>query len=290
MRMAERLENSGQDILGIIPSELPSHSEALIEEWRNAPERIHEYGPESILDSEGNVIYEYSKGTRLLILGQEVMDSCQTPWAETTVDKAFEALGNKRDVSVLERGFGMGIVATRIIQHLEVRSGRYTGIELNEQVAAFADTTWRRKQSSMARTRATSVLGGTYNGPHVEINIIKGDAYEETRKLAEAGQKFDIIVSDTFPLSEEERGINDLIDLVTLKRCLSPDGVFTFFGYYTGSQGGIGPTQKDMILEHFAEYSVTEVTVNPPLDYRYFQPPTGPIRKLPVIICRRPKL
>lgn len=267
------------------------HSAARIEEWRNIPQRILDYeaGP---FPPEGNTLYEYSRGTRLL-MGEEgnekeVMDSCQTPWANATVDRAFEALGNKKDVNILERGFGMGIVAEKIIHSLVSRSGTYTVIELNKQVADYAKGKWKKKNE---RSFANMVSEMTPNpGPQVSINIIEGDAYEETRKLAEEGRKFDIIVSDTFPLSEEEKGINDLIDLETLKQCLSPDGIFTFFGYYAGSQGGIGPAQKDMVLEHFEEYSVTEVTVNPPPDYKYFQPATGPVRKLPVIICKRPKL
>lgn len=266
------------------------HSAAL-EKWRNIPQRIFNYqgGP---FPPEGNTLYEYSTGTRLL-MGEEgdekeVMDSCQTPWANATVDRAFEALGNKKDVNVLERGFGMGIVAEKIIHGLVSRGGTYTVIELNKEIADYAKGKWKKKNE---RSLANMVSEMTPNpGPQVSINIIEGDAYEETRKLAEGGRKFDIIVSDTFPLLEEEKGINDLIDLETLKQCLSSDGVFTFFGYYTGSQGGIGPTQKDMVLEHFEEYSVTEVTVNPPPDYKYFQPATGPVRKLPVIICKRPKL
>lgn len=263
--------------------------------WRKKPERIHRYPSGIVNDAAGNLLYEYPEGTRLL-MGEpedekEVMDSCQQPWVTATVEKAFQALlESKSNVNVLERGFGMGRIASEIMDYLRRQGGNYTVIELNEKVAEYAKNEWVNKQRGIDRERATSPLGGTYTGSNIEINIIEGDAYEETKKLAEEGRRFDIIVSDTFPLSEEERGINDLIDLETLKRCLAPGGVFTFFGYFTGSQGGIGSRQLALVLQHFKEYSVSEVEVNPPPDYNYFRAPTGPIRRLPVIICKRPKL
>lgn len=283
------LSNQGQDPSGGGPTEIPLSREALIERWKNAPEELKKYPAKPFTDSEGNVLYEYPKGTRLLILGEEVMDSCQTPWAEATVRHAFQALGNKRNVNVLERGFGLGIVATNIIDHLEDIGGTYTCIELNEEVARYADTIWQSRLDASAHAKAISVRGGTYTGLKVPINIIHGDAYEKTKRLAEVGKQFDLIVSDTFPLSERERSMNDLLDMEILKHCLTPDGVFTFFGYFTGSEGGIGPQQRDVLAQHFESYGVAaQVTVNPPPDYKYFNPSTGPIRRLPVIICKQP--
>lgn len=261
--------------------------ETLVEEWRNASQRLYRYPRGEFRDPQGEILYTYPEGARLLILGQEVMDDCQTTWANATVDKAFESLGGKKDVDVLERGFGMGLVATRTFQHLEIRGGTYTVIELNKQVAEYARTNWLNKQNRISKTRATSPLGGKDTGTNISFKLIEGDAYEETQKLAEAEDRFDIIISDTFPLSEEERSVNDLLDIETLVRCLRPDGVFAFFGYHAGSQGGMNDKQRAIIERFFNDVHITRVAVSPPPDYQYFQTPNGPLRELPVIICRQ---
>ncbi|MBI2028700.1 MAG: class I SAM-dependent methyltransferase [Candidatus Levybacteria bacterium] len=266
--------------------------EVLVEKWRNAPQDISRYRHGTAVDGEGN-IYEYSAGVRLWIGDQdEVMDSCQKPWAEETVRKAFEAfeeLGDKKDVRVLERGFGLGLIATQVMDYLRDLGGSYTVIELNRKVANYANTTWRQKQTTISRAKATSEIGGIFRGLNVGIEVIEGDAFEETRRLAGEGKKFDIIISDTFPLSEDERSVNDLLDLETLVKCLEPDGVFAFFGYHAGYEGGMNDEQRNLVERNFNGVSRTLVTVNPPLDYRFFQTSNGPLRKLPVIICREPR-
>lgn len=221
------------------------------------------------------------------------MDSCQRPWIKETVRKAFESLGPRENVRVLERGFGMGLIAGRIMDHLRrlPQGGSYTVIELNKQVAEFVQIKWMAKQIQIDKVRATSELGGKFKTPNAILELIKGDAVEKTQKLAKSGKKFDLIVSDTYPLSENEsEGMNDLVDLETLVRCLDPKGVFAFFGYHTGSTGGLGPRQRNMVHKYFDEDVTTFVTVNPPPDYSYFNPPSGPIRRLPVIICKKPRL
>jgi len=272
-----------------------------IEEWRNAPETILKYKEGKVFDENQNVLYEYPpgnehyEGARLMILGEEVMDSCQTPWAQETVRRAFEALDpsprvQKRNVKVLERGFGMGIVAGEFMDELKKRNGAYTVIELNRHVAAFARNTWLSKQRQMERDKATSVLGGSFMESGVTVEFIEGDAFEETKILVEQGRKFDIIASDTYPLTDEERSINDLIDLETLVKCLEPDGVFTFFGYSNSSQSGLNSVQRRIIDIYFRDTHVTHVPVDSPPDYKYFQTPNGPLKELPVVICKSPIL
>lgn len=269
----------------------------LIEEWRTAPERLRGYPAGVYKTSDGSVLYNYTQGTRLWILDQEVMDTCQLPWAHSTADRAFATLGDKENVRVLERGFGMGLVATRVVvDHLGVRGGEYTCIELNEEDANYADNNWRRKQIEelQRRSRArTSSVRGLKQGEVVDnviINdVIRGDSFEETAKLAEQGRKFDIIISDTYPLSREERSVNDLLDLNQLVKCLEPDGVFAFFGYHTGSDGTMNAIQRSMIDRYFRNVNTTHVNVNPPPEYKYFNPPSGPVRRLPVIICTQPQ-
>lgn len=265
-----------------------------IEWWRDAPERIHKYEGGDFQDSEGNILYIYGSGSRLLMGDEteknviEVMDSCQTPWAHATVDGAFKELGIKdRPINVLERGFGMGIIASRIIQDLALHSngGTYTVIELNAQDAEYARR-WKSNQLH-ALTRAGSIRGIKPNH-NIEISIIEGEAYEETVRLAEAGEKFDIIISDTYPLTEDERGMNDLLDLETLKQCLNPDGVFAFFAHFPRSADDVSYKQAGIISKHFKNDTRARVTINPPPDYEYLQPETGPIRSLPVVICKNP--
>lgn len=279
-----------------VPEEPSSERrKARIEWWKNAPEEVIKYEGGFARDQNGNC-YRYENGSRLLIGNKEtgeaieVMDKCEAPWAEKTVDSAFEGLGTiNRPINVLERGFGMGYTATRVIDHLVIHGGTYTVIELNAKDAAYAREEWKKDQESGIETRTRS--RGASNGHRlINIEVIEGEAYEETAKLAEKGEKFDIIISDTFPLSEDERGINDLQDLETLKRCLKPGGVFTFFAYFPGSTGGVVRKQENRIVRHFRDYTVSSVTVNPPPDYKYLQTDTGPVRILPVVVCKNPIL
>ena len=261
--------------------------------WKNAPEHVVDYEGGAAVDKDG-ITYWYEPGTRLLIgdieKGEaiEVMDSCETPWAFATVNRAFEELGSKSgQVNVLERGFGMGITARRVIQNLVPRGGSYTVIELNRQNAAYAKNKWRPNQISALASMAS---GMPSTKPNITIEIIEGEAYEETAKLLEAGRKFDIIISDTFPLTKEEQGINDLQDLDVLKRCLKTGGAFTFFAYFPGSTDDVANKQLNMILKHFKDYRVSRVEINHPPDYKYLQTESGPVRTLPVVICKNPIL
>lgn len=278
---------NGQDVLGNSPKEL-SRKE-LIERWKHAPEKLVKYRAGVIKDSEGNVLYEYSKGTRLVILDEEVMDSCQEPWARATVDKAFEVMGNKKNPNVLERGFGMGRVASAIVENLIPRGGTYTVIELNKQVAEYARE-WKKNYKELIANMGSPMTPNP--GPQISMSIIEGDAVEETKKLAASEKKYDIIISDTFPLSKDEGSVNDLLDLDTLVKLLEPDGVFAFFGFHTGYDGRLNERQGNLVDRHFDEVSRTIAKgINPPPDYKYFNPENGPIvRELPVIICSKPRL
>lgn len=264
----------------------------LVLSWKSAPERVIDYESGVITNGPNNA-YKYNSGHRLLIgdkaKGEEkqVMDSCETPWAFATIDKAFaEFPQSSGPLSVLERGFGMGITARRVIQNLITRGGKYAVIELNRENANFARG-WIKKQKSALANMASGLPG---TKPNIDISVMEGDAYEETAKLAEAGEKYDIIISDTFPLSEEEQGINDLKDLDTLKRCLKPKGVFAFFAYFPGSAGGVVKKQENMIIPHFRDYSVSSVEITPPPDYKYLQSEDGPVKRLTVVICKDPIL
>lgn len=265
----------------------------LVLKWRDASEEVIDYNEGEVKDKNGNLLYRYDKGHRLLIGEKQVMDSCEKPWAFATVDRAFREFQQNPNTSkplkplrVLERGFGMGITARRVIHNLITRGGEYVVIELNRKNAEFARK-WKKDQTS-GLVRMSRDLENTK--PEISITILEGDAYEVTAELAEKGEKFDIIISDTFPLSEEEHGVNDLKDLETLKYCLASDGVFTFFAYFPGSTGGIVKKQENMITKNFETYNLDTVEVSPPPEYIYLQSESGPVRRLPVIVCKNPIL
>lgn len=259
-----------------------------IEQWRNAPERVIKYKGGTVTNKDG-ITYSYDAGTRLLIghgeKANQVMDTCETPWAFATVDRAFIELAQKSEpLKILERGFGMGITARRVIQHLVTRAGQYSVIELNKENADYART-WKERQDRAIAGMASGMQGAR---PNIDIGVIEGESYEETARLAEGRRKFDIIISDTYPLSPDEEGINDLQDLDTLKQCLLPGGIFAFFSYFPGSTDDVVNEQINMITKHFGNYGVSRATVAPPPDYEYLQTPTGAVRKLPVVICKNP--
>lgn len=288
--------NGGTGDLFVAKESLFDPRKERIDWWRNAPEKVIEYEGNNATDKDGST-YWYEPGSRLLIGDPEkgeaiqVMDSCETPWAFATVNRAFEELVSKSgQVDVLERGFGMGITARRVIQNLVPRGGSYTVVELNGQNAAYAKREWRPKQISALSNMASGMPG---TKPNIAIEIIEGEAYEETAKLAEAERKFDIIISDTFPLTEDEQGMNDLQDLDVLKRCLKTGGVFAFFAYFPGSAGALELVRKqgEMIAKHFGHYEVSPARISPPSDYKYLHTDTGdPVRSLPVVICKNPIL
>lgn len=240
-------------------------------------------------DQNGEV-YRHERGARLVILGENVMDTCESPWADATVDLAFSELRKRADIEILERGFGMGLVATEAVRHLSGRGGNYSVIELNDDVADYAEGEWKKKQELHYRGLRQSTLGGEKRKPaEVGITIIRGDAVEQTQVLANEGRKFDIIISDTYPLTEDEQGFNDINDLETVVRCLNPDGVFAFFGYHPGSEEDLDQAQWSLVRHHFGTIHIDQAYVLPPKSYKYLNAPNGAVTILPVIICTNPK-
>lgn len=256
----------------------------LVEQWRSAAVEIIEYDSGRAYNQ--GIPYEFVKGIRLIIKGERVMDTCETPWCTATVDALFKDI-NVDNTRILIRDFGLGIDSNLVFQKLVgLGRGELHIIELNHEIVQMARK-WRERRVSMIGTLGREVPA---TKPAVEIFIHDGDVYEITKQMQERGEKFDIIISDTYPLSEEEEGTNDLLDLETLKKCLMEKGRFSFFAYFKDSSGGLHPTQKDPIIKHFANYAVSEVTVSPPPDDGYLHTPEGnPIRSLPVVVCSNPK-
>lgn len=123
----------------------------------------------------------------------------------------------------------------------------------------------------------------------LESSILNAKAEEEIRKSIEE-MKFDAILSDTYPLSEEEAGQNDIQDIKTMKSLLTSEGIFTFFAYFPKSTGGVVEFQRDIIAENFSGYYVHFAAVKPQTGYRYLFDKNCPVRRLPVAVCWDPIL
>jgi hypothetical protein len=265
--------------------------QALLEKWGNAPISIVRYGPR--LNTTGDCGDIIPGGMRLIIDGQQVMDTCETPWCTETVRLAFDGLTNgNRPVNVLERGYGLGVSSRRIVQYLIPHNrARFDIIELNKEVVENARR-WREQQLSIVNQIGGGIQDTT---PNIGIRIHEGDAAEVTRRLIEEeGMEYDIIISDTYPISPVEEGVNDISDIEVLKRGLKPDGRFGFFAYYPGSGGGLVSKQEDLISPHFGNIQIAYANVCPHPDYDYLHQVIAgkrvPVKRLPVVICKNPVL
>ena len=274
------------------------------EAWRVAPARVIDYYPGTVLLPNGN-LYRYPAGKRLEVslVPEEfipVMDTAEAPWAVATVNAAFSSdpidrLDPRHKLRVLERGAGLNITATKVIDHLVQRgSGEYHIIELNEQVLnnpEWGTKAWKKRIDDILRLKSQQ-QGIKYD---IDIQIHEGEAQEITKQLAADGKKFNIIISDTFPIEPEEQGINDIADVDVLTQVMYGEGVFAFFAYYPGIEkeiegSHIAAKQLGLLRPKFGNVNVFEVGVKPPRDYPYlFTEESVPVTRLPVVICRDKK-
>lgn len=266
-----------------------------IEAWAKAPALIENY-PGGFYPNPNNPQYYYPGGRRLTINGLPVMDTCEGDWAEKTIEAAFAEdrihfLPPRHKLKVLERGAGLNMTGNKVINSLKSRgAGEYHVIELNHEVA---EQTRRWKQNQLALiSRERNNYGAN---PDIKIFIHEGEAREITRRLIEEeGEKFNIIISDTYPLTEEEQGINDIEDIETIKKGLykNGEGVFAFYTYFPGFEdakngdGYVTPKQNKTLKGLFPNRKYDLANVSPPPEYTYLFGPDGePIRKLPVVIA-----
>lgn len=274
-----------------------------VEAWKK--EQIH------LIDYPGGITPDgrnYSAGRRLIIAGEQVMDTCETPWCKSAVEDVFKGIKLEPDLrdssrspnsfkpplKVLERGHGLGISGRFIIQRL-ISLGypsTYTVVELNHMVANAA----RNWKESLEHGLKALAYGLVDTLPQIETRIIEKDALAATEDFIKNGDKFDIIFSDTYPLTEAESGSNDLTDINLLKRCLSPNGRLAYFGLDLASSHVVREGRKGIIgsfdlsiFKHFKSVSVNSVEVNPAPDYLYLYKEGIPIVELPAITCIGPK-
>lgn len=291
--------NEGEGRMGMGMEE-PTPPVNPIEAWRIAPAQVVNYPQERVATADGS-IYFTPEGKRLMIGDTPVMDTCETPWADKTIELAFSVDQIKRlpgnyKLKVLERGAGLNITGTRIIQRLMGRglttsgSAEYHVIELNEDVADMAEQ-WKGEMDRMV-TSIKAQMGTKFN---VDIFVHRGEAKEVTRRLILGeGNKFNIILSDTYPLTREEKGINDIEDLDVISRGLykNSEGVFAFFPFYKGSEeiaedGYMASTQSAMLRPYFPHRITAVADIKPPTGYTYLFRGGSAVRKLPVIVCTK---
>lgn len=265
-----------------------------IEAWRKAPAQIITYPSERVSQPDGTT-YTANPGRRLLIGGIPVMDTCEGPWADETVALAFSVnkirfLDLSYKLKVLERGAGLNIVGTRIINRLVGRgSGEYHVIELNDDVADNAEKWKEHMDETIAGFKI--ITGIKYD---IKIFVHRGEARGVTRKLVlDEERKFNIILSDTYPLTEEESGINDIEDLDVISKGLYKEGVFAFFPYDASSEGVtedgyVTARQSAMLRPYFPRRITSVADIKPPAGYTYlFHEDGTAARKLPVIVCTK---
>ncbi|MFH1186606.1 MAG: class I SAM-dependent methyltransferase [Candidatus Levyibacteriota bacterium] len=252
-----------------------------VEEWRNAPVEIIKYDAGAIIINNGDSsrLITYAAGKRMVIGEKQVMDTCELPWVKKTVDEAFKQTANRRKeqglrnkpIDVLDVGFGLGLVADEVLKR---KVGNYTSIELNKQVLQRAGRWKKRMEKQDVQTK---------------IEILPGEAGTILNELVEDGKKFDIIISDTYPLIKGEAGFNDLkyMDLITM--LLKPSGVFGFFPFYQdaaeGTEGKLTHEQAEEITKYFDRYTRDSASVRPSKDYKYLQTSKGWVLELPVVVA-----
>lgn len=242
------------------------------ERWRKLPRVILESKiPEFLPD--GTI---KPKERMLLIAGEQVMHAFEEPWCRETVEAMFE--DKSGPLTVVERGFGLGIMADYTLQKMLSHGGKYYIIELNDQVYGDLEKWIKEKKKALEKLKLPSPL---------EIIPIHADADEAI--LSFAPGSLDIIISDTHQVVPEERGINDLLLLSELKKRLKQeDGSFTFCAFHKYNQkAGFDEKQIAILSEHFDSFHVVKgVDVNPTSTLGkidYFQG-----SRLPVVRCKRP--
>lgn len=164
--------------------------------------------------------------------------------------------------------------------------GEYVGVELNKEVFDFAQT-WKNEVEAGFQSYSPAE-------PDIKISIRQGDGRVVAQQLAEERKsrgKFDIIISDTYPIKQDEKGINDLKNLDVLTTCLSSRGVFAFFPFFPESDDPNHFTheQRRLIAPYFQIVRTSDANINPPKKYKYLWHGSEPVRKLPVAVAIGPR-
>jgi len=177
----------------------------------------------------------------LLIGGWQVMQRWEEPLMRVL---ATEVTRNGGDI--LEVGFGMGISATAI---MESGCASYTVIEAHPVVAQAARD-WGESHST-----PVTVVEGFWQ------EIIPG-----------MGQRFDGILFDTYPMSEDERSCNHYPFIGAARELLQVGGVLTV---YSDETTDFRPEHLKLWLDNYEEVRLVKVEgLQPPPDCEYWNQTT----------------
>ena len=162
----------------------------------------------------------------LLIGGRQVMQAWERPLMETLAQHVTASNGD-----ILEVGFGMGISAHGIMRR-GCRS--YTVIEAHPEIADNARR-WGERQS-------------------IPVTVLEGFWQEIAPALDD---RFDGVLFDTFPVTQEESHLNPAAMIAPMQRLLRPGGVLA---YYSGADLNFPRDQLELLLVHFDEVKLLKVS------------------------------
>lgn len=231
--------------------------EALIERWKNLPRKVNYYKGGTHLDGT-----PYPGGKTLTIGGEQVMDTFEEDWCRTTVEMMFE--GKKGPQTIIERGFGLGIMSEFIYRQMLTRGGTYYIVELNKGVHADAEKWVTAKNRELARTPYP---------PNFSIILLSPMDADAAIQQFEP-RTFDLIFSDTHQIRPEERGINDLLEPAEMASRLKPDGRVSICSFHKKNQTDALDSRQDGLRKrHFREQRLKGVELIPPTDCTYLDGP-----------------
>lgn len=201
-------------------------------EWEKAGIETPPYKAGKVILGNGHE-YSWRGGQTLLIQGKEIMATCEYPWSAAAVNLAFRQIRHSdphEPVSVLELGFGLNLAANRVVDKFSGgdRRGKYVGVELNQQVYERAKA-WKERKKNGFKEKEKEIPG---SAPKVDLELIQGEAGKVMEEqLIPKGEKFNIIISDTYPIDPKDEGVNDLRYLRSVVQLLAPGGVFIWYPY-----------------------------------------------------------
>ncbi|MCL4354172.1 hypothetical protein M1349_01735 [Patescibacteria group bacterium] len=276
------------------PADSILYTDPIVREWSKAPVILEPYKGGTVLN--GDQVYTYKPGVRLLIEGKEVIDSCQYPYWIRAVRAGLEKVQLKtgETLKVTEAGLGEYMCANRILIeslaefHKSGRRTHYRGIDLSEEVYKRG-VEW--KENWLKSFELQSNYGLDLE-PSVRISLYMGEASEVAEDLAAKGKRANIIFADTYPIKPIAKGVNDLLLLPGLSRHIVPEnGVFVFFSYTKETEGysagEVSDMQRTLLDQCFESYNISaeKIPVFPPPDYDFFKRDDGTmVTSLPLVV------
>lgn len=281
------------------PKDSVLYKDPLVKAWSESPVTIVKYSGGTF--DNGDQIYSYKPGLRMIIEGKEVIDSSQYPYWVRAVRAGMEKVQLKRGeiLKVTEAGLGLLMCANRIMNEAladfirEGKRAHYRGIELNKGVYDKA-LEWKEGWIDSFRKQSN---GGLDVEPGIKITLYQGEAAEVAEDLGKRGRVANLIFADTFPIRDDAKGVNDLLLLPGLTKHMSPDAVLVFFSYtreadgYSTSQ--VEARQRELLDEAFDVYDISTewVPVFPPPDYDFLKRADNTmITSLPLIVVSQIKV